>query len=675
MNHRESRNGNNHSSHAASRRDHDVARQTAPGKRTLTMGLSARPSAGAGPAQRKPQGSGATPARGQGHAVEDWMRVAMRPDLYETPLLRESMDEIGYAGAGPHAAPASTGGAPMPAPVQAKMEHAFGADFSAVRVHEGPQAEAMGALAYTQGTDIHFAPGQYAPGSQRGQELLGHELTHVVQQAQGRVSTPAQGKGGVINEDPSLEREADQLGARAARGEQVSRSPAPARPTVQAQIVQRVKIPIPSEEKPARWEIVDITSEDQLPRLKSILETFYKSDPQQTTRRGFEKKVRSSVVSAIMGKKEDPDVIQKVWNMAQSVIASPHEADPDIHAELPAAWTGESGRRERSEKKKQIGTDVVLDEEWKRGAVKAMTAMCERLGVEYLENGEIQERIALAVHLLCTQGTETGDAWYVRFFEEALGHVERIPSELQESGKLRLTDQLERVGRSKLVPAALPAFRGALAEIIDCLRSAATNPRLRSISMGGKKKPLGKEHYLGVEGGHRDEVDVDRTEILDDGSKWYIEVKANVSAALHHMDNIGQLDRLQSVVRQRDANSRSATERQMAISIVCPDEWGWLFIRPCAQLYAQRGMHLMIGGVTFSPDELKKIEGQIPPKGSTKRFPKRMLQHFPAPGALKAQGCVFTLLQLARFATPPGSRESKLDTTPSESGESRTDTF
>ena len=101
------------------------------------------------------------------------------------------------------------------------MSRAFATDFSSVRVHEGPQAQAVGALAYTQGSDLFFAPGQYDPHSEKGQELIGHELAHTVQQAQGRVAAPAQAKEGgpAINADASLEREADEMGARAARGE------------------------------------------------------------------------------------------------------------------------------------------------------------------------------------------------------------------------------------------------------------------------------------------------------------------------------------------------------------------------------------------------------------------------------------------------------------------------
>lgn len=137
-------------------------------------------------------------------------------------------------GAGPDAAathsdgPAGSG-SPMLPEVRRKMERAFGADFSGVRIHEGSQAQAIGALAYAKGTDIHFAPGQYDPSNQRGQELLGHELTHVVQQAQHRVAVTGQAKGVDHNDDPVLEREADEMGARAAREQPATLPAAPDR--------------------------------------------------------------------------------------------------------------------------------------------------------------------------------------------------------------------------------------------------------------------------------------------------------------------------------------------------------------------------------------------------------------------------------------------------------------
>jgi len=59
------------------------------------------------------------------------------------------------------------------------------------------------ALAYTQGTGIHVAPGQ--------EKRLGHEAWHVVQQKQGRVKPTIQMKGTAINDDKALEKEADAM--------------------------------------------------------------------------------------------------------------------------------------------------------------------------------------------------------------------------------------------------------------------------------------------------------------------------------------------------------------------------------------------------------------------------------------------------------------------------------
>lgn len=79
----------------------------------------------------------------------------------------------------------------MPEDVQSKMEQSFGTSFNDVNIHTNDKsATDLGALAYTQGNNVHFAPGQYNPESKQGQELLGHELTHVVQQKQGRVKSP-----------------------------------------------------------------------------------------------------------------------------------------------------------------------------------------------------------------------------------------------------------------------------------------------------------------------------------------------------------------------------------------------------------------------------------------------------------------------------------------------------
>jgi Domain of unknown function (DUF4157)/LysM domain len=78
------------------------------------------------------------------------------------------------------------GGDQLPDDVRADFETQLGQDFSKVRLHKGAQAadaaEAINARAYTKGTDVVFAAGQYAPETSEGKKLLAHELTHVVQQ-------------------------------------------------------------------------------------------------------------------------------------------------------------------------------------------------------------------------------------------------------------------------------------------------------------------------------------------------------------------------------------------------------------------------------------------------------------------------------------------------------------
>ncbi len=101
--------------------------------------------------------------------------------------------------------------------VKASMEATHHADFSDVQIHpSSSKAPDVGALAYTQGTDIHFAPGQFSPNTTTGKSLLGHELTHVVQQREGRVAPTTAVNGMPVNDNPGLEKEADDFGKKAA---------------------------------------------------------------------------------------------------------------------------------------------------------------------------------------------------------------------------------------------------------------------------------------------------------------------------------------------------------------------------------------------------------------------------------------------------------------------------
>ena len=106
----------------------------------------------------------------------------------------------------------------MPDDLKAKMERSFDTDFSDVKVHpNSSKPPEVGALAYTQGGDVHFAPGRFSPATSDGQGLLGHELAHVVQQREGRVQATTEVAGLPVNDSPKLEDEADALGAKAAK--------------------------------------------------------------------------------------------------------------------------------------------------------------------------------------------------------------------------------------------------------------------------------------------------------------------------------------------------------------------------------------------------------------------------------------------------------------------------
>lgn len=78
-----------------------------------------------------------------------------------------------------------SGGQPLDSETRS-LEPRLGHDFSKVRVHtdrdDAASARAIGARAYTVGSDVVFAPGEYAPHTRAGRSLIAHELAHVVEQ-------------------------------------------------------------------------------------------------------------------------------------------------------------------------------------------------------------------------------------------------------------------------------------------------------------------------------------------------------------------------------------------------------------------------------------------------------------------------------------------------------------
>lgn len=92
----------------------------------------------------------------------------------------------------------------IPTQMKLDFERRSGLSFDDVRVHYNSDKPArLGALAYTQGNQIHVGPGQ--------ERHLPHELGHIIQQKAGPIPVTRKVRGMPINDDPTLETQADRF--------------------------------------------------------------------------------------------------------------------------------------------------------------------------------------------------------------------------------------------------------------------------------------------------------------------------------------------------------------------------------------------------------------------------------------------------------------------------------
>ena len=131
----------------------------------------------------------------------------------------------------------------MPDNLKSGIESLSGFSMDSVRVHYNSSKPAtVQALAYTQGTDIHVAPGQ--------EKHLPHEAWHVAQQMAGRVSPTTNINGMAVNDNAALEHEADVMGERAvAQRKNIQSDSTPQKLKTNAGTMQRVWIGIDTSMK------------------------------------------------------------------------------------------------------------------------------------------------------------------------------------------------------------------------------------------------------------------------------------------------------------------------------------------------------------------------------------------------------------------------------------------
>ena len=121
---------------------------------------------------------------------------------HHTPIGEEQEERTLQAKGAPNGFPETTSkvesylntsqgsGQPLPESTRTFMESRFGNSFNNVRIHADAQAASvaheLNAQAFTHGQDIYFGAGRYQPNAAFGQQLLAHELTHILQQTQNK---------------------------------------------------------------------------------------------------------------------------------------------------------------------------------------------------------------------------------------------------------------------------------------------------------------------------------------------------------------------------------------------------------------------------------------------------------------------------------------------------------
>lgn len=150
------------------------------------------------------------------------------------------------------------GGQALDDAIQKRAGAAMGHDFSGVKVHTSPEADELsqelGAKAFTTGRDVFFREGVYDPHSSGGQELIAHELTHVVQQGSGAVG----GSGGRMTVNApgdTFEQEADAIAKTVtspAAAAEVQRQMPEEEEEIQTKAIQRQ---VPEEEEEIQMQL------------------------------------------------------------------------------------------------------------------------------------------------------------------------------------------------------------------------------------------------------------------------------------------------------------------------------------------------------------------------------------------------------------------------------------
>jgi prophage maintenance system killer protein len=256
-----------------------------------------------------------------------------------SPLRRRQVDDddgarwSAVAGHGRTGLPHQSNNTGLPDQLKSGVENLSGLSLDNVKVHyNSPQPVQLNALAYTQGTEIHVAPGQ--------ERHLPHEAWHVVQQALGRVRpTTAVGDVGV-NDEAGLENEADRRGATLS-----AMLPVPARATVRPQTTLSQ---IPRNRARPVQRVINFPDKVEKQYTKNTyLTKLWKAARKTSADISFDQ-VRQAWIEAEASDDvvDLPDDIDRAWaGIAPFLEEETEELRPTLDAEAELAALNEAGLR------------------------------------------------------------------------------------------------------------------------------------------------------------------------------------------------------------------------------------------------------------------------------------------------------------------------------------------
>ena len=235
----------------------------------------------------------------------------------------------------------------LPNQLKSGIESLSGMSMDHVKVHYNSDKPAqLQAHAYAQGNEIHLGAGQ--------ERHLPHEAWHVVQQAQGRVRPTLQMKAGAVNDDPSLEKDADMMGEKAAKfnGDHDARNlvaeKREAAATVEASLAQREektnKTGLPNQLKSA-IESLSPVQRVLAPGLAAMNEEILISQVRQGLGNAGERRLIRDAINVIRREVGDPVALGELINRVRGMlglggVVSPQEGAASGSMQAPVADSG-----------------------------------------------------------------------------------------------------------------------------------------------------------------------------------------------------------------------------------------------------------------------------------------------------------------------------------------------